>query len=88
MENEFVSFPQILSKAVDAANERLGILQDVLHKEIMESSLEIMGLLQLDPKEGWKVDLEEKRFVLTNADSSDILADGTKISGALEEDSE
>ena len=73
MDQEFIPFPNILKRTVDNANERLAILQEVLHKEVMESSLEVMEFLSLNPSDGWKVDLEEKRFVLVNGDTAQQL---------------
>jgi hypothetical protein len=61
MEN--IKVPKALQHLIQSHNEKLQMIQRQLVKEIHEANEEIMLGMGLDPKDGWRIDMEKMEYV-------------------------
>jgi len=57
--------PVVLSRLVDLSNRMLQDYQQKLYADIETSAVDLMKVLGLNPEDGWRLDLERKKFIKT-----------------------
>lgn len=63
MYKQTLDAPKSLKYLIVANNNAVKQYQEQLMKQVYESSVEHMQLLNLDPKDGWRFDLDNMQFV-------------------------
>lgn len=58
-----IPVPIALQNLIMANNDRLKTYQTVLFNEVQEANLQMMQILKLDPKNGWKLDIDTMTYV-------------------------
>lgn len=55
--------PLALQELIRANNERLKGYQSELFKQVQDANVQMMQILQLDPNNGWRLDIERMVYV-------------------------
>lgn len=55
--------PLALQELIRANNERLKGYQSELFKQVQDANVQMMQILQLDPNQGWRLDVERMVYV-------------------------
>jgi hypothetical protein len=63
MENITVNIPVALRQLITTSNELLKNYQTKLLGEIEEANVQMMEILKLDPRLGWRLDMERMVYV-------------------------
>lgn len=58
-----VPVPMALQNLIKANNTLLKTYQSQLMKEVEDANTQMMGLLQIDPANGWRLDMENMVYV-------------------------
>lgn len=58
-----IPVPIALQKLIIANNDRLKTYQELLFNEVQDANLQMMQILKLDPKNGWKLDIDTMTYV-------------------------
>ena len=66
--------PLALRQLIQLHNEKVKEYQQIALLEIQRASLELMQLLNLSPNDGWKLDVENMKFVKVPTEQ---ITDGT-----------
>ena len=75
MEEIIFDAPLALKQMVDLSNEKLKLLQNELVQNITDASEELMQLMQLNPNDGWRLDLHSMKFIKVPTPSEDTIID-------------
>ena len=70
--------PLALQHLIKTNNELLRIHQVRLLREIEEANDQMMQILQLDPANGWRLDMEQMQYVHVSVDVSESEELGTE----------
>lgn len=62
-EKESIPVPSAIRELINANNQLLNQYQQELTTKVYSANLEMMQILGLDPKEGWKVDTDRMLYV-------------------------
>jgi hypothetical protein len=71
---EEAQIPLALRQLIQLHNEKVREYQQIAMLEIQRASLELMQLLNLSPNDGWKLDVENMKFVKVPTEQ---ITDGT-----------
>lgn len=55
--------PTLVVKQMDRGEQEMQALNEKIQRELRDTIQEVMGLMGLEPSEGWMVDLDSKQFV-------------------------
>lgn len=64
--NVTVPVPLALQNLIRANNNLLKSYQSQLMSEIQEANLQLMGILNIDPSHGWRLDMERMVYIRTS----------------------
>ena len=68
-----VPLPLALRHLIESNNQLLKIHQADLTAKVMQANEETMRILNLDPREGWRLDLDSLAYVkVENTDASSV----------------
>lgn len=62
-ETNEIQLPLAVRQLIQMHNERVREYQQTALLEIQRASVEIMGILGLKPEDGWRLDIENMKFV-------------------------
>lgn len=65
-----VPVPIALQNLIMANNDRLKTYQTMLFNEVQDANLQMMQILKLDPKNGWKLDIDTMMYILEQPTNS------------------
>lgn len=69
--------PMALQSLIKANNTLLKTYQTQLMEEIQQANIQMMGMLKLDPANGWRLDMENMVYVrITEAPTEDASVAG------------
>ncbi len=68
-----VPAPIALKQLILSSNELLRVHQETLKEQVQNANMEMMQILGLDPREGWRLDMEKLAY---------IKIDASEVSGA------
>ena len=70
---QMVPLPLALRHLIESNNQLLKIHQADLTAKVMQANEETMRILNLDPREGWRLDLDSLAYVkVENTDASSV----------------
>jgi hypothetical protein len=61
-----VPVPSAIKHLIESNNKLLRQYQEELTNAVLTANEEMMKLLQLDPKDGWRLDMETMSYIKTN----------------------
>lgn len=62
-ENKSIPVPTALKELIISNNQLLSNYQQELTSKVIRANLEIMELLNINPNDGWKLDMEKMMYV-------------------------
>lgn len=63
-------FPVAIRKLIDMHNMRMNEYQQNFLREIQEAAVELMVMAGLNPQDGWRMDLENMKFIKVDSDGT------------------
>lgn len=69
-----VQLPLAIRQVIQLHDAKIREYQQVALAEIQQASVEIMGMLKLNPEDGWRLDIENLKFVKVSPEQT---TDGT-----------
>lgn len=66
-----VDVPLALQNLIKANNTLLKSYQSQLMQEIQEANMQMMRMLQIDPANGWRLDMDNMLYVLVNEEPTE-----------------
>jgi hypothetical protein len=68
-----VPLPTALRSLIESNNQLLKMYQSDLTKQVMQANEEMMRMLNLNPNEGWRLDLDSLMYVkVENTDATSV----------------
>lgn len=68
-----VPLPTALRSLIESNNQLLKLYQSELTKQVMQANEEMMRMLNLNPSEGWRLDLDSLMYVkVENTDATSV----------------
>jgi hypothetical protein len=68
-----VPLPTALRSLIESNNQLLKMYQSELTKQVMQANEEMMRMLNLNPSEGWRLDLDSLTYVkVENTDATSV----------------
>jgi hypothetical protein len=71
--SQSVPLPIALRNLIESNNQLLKMYQTELTKQVMQANEEMMRILNLNPDEGWRLDIDNLMYVkVENADTTSV----------------
>lgn len=68
-----VPLPTALRNLIESNNQLLKMYQTELTKQVMQANEEMMRILNLNPDEGWRLDIDNLTYIkVENADTTSV----------------
>lgn len=74
-----IEVPLALQNLIKANNTLLKSYQTQLMEEIQQANLQMMALLQIDPANGWRLDMDNMKYVRIEESTSVTDPDGFEV---------
>jgi len=68
-----VPLPTALRSLIESNNQLLKMYQSELTKQVMQANEEMMRMLNLNPSEGWRLDIDNLMYIkVENTDATSV----------------